>query len=1061
MDGVIDELRRRALIGRMAELAELRERLGLPAIPAADAADSAGAADADRPGSRVAGVEAPAAAGQLSPGAVILAGDAGVGKSRLLSELAAQVRDSGGALLIGHCLDLSDATSPYLPFAEMLGRWLREHPEQAAGIHSRYPAVAALTGHAATAAARGGDVRDQLVAVITELAEQNGAGTVVLIEDAHWADRSTRDVIGLLLSRAPARQGRLVVSYRADDVHRRHPLRAALAEWSRLPGVHRLALNPLPDNAIVELITELHPESFRPAVLDRIVERAAGNAFFTEELVGAAADNPDGSAELPDDLAALLLVRLDRLGDDGRRIAVAVAIGGHGVGHDLLRAAVGLDEDALEQALRSAVEHHLLVPVGDGYGFRHALLAEAVLDDVLPGERRRWHQAFHDALLGMPAEAVGTTYWAELARHARAAGRVAPAVHAGVRAADLACELGGPNEAARQYRAVLAALQEHPEVRAELDDRDSDRVGITGDLVAALTAGGEVLAAIGTAKDLLAETEHQGDELDKLRAMTMLAEAALSEDSWLSLVTARDALAGGSAALPDALRARLLSVLARCQMGAGNYAQARQDAEHALEVAERIGMGGVAGDAATTLARLNDFDGEPGPVEVAEREFTAIMTAARRDNRQGTELRAGHHLASVYAQRGDWRRAQQINKGVAERALELGRPYGPWGLDARVLAANSSFQLGDWDEALRLVRLPGPAPAAAAAALQVIELTVATGRGDAEQLARAALARNPGLPDGMVVVMAGYAAIDALGDAGELPAAVAGHDAVVDQLAEAWGTRLFPGRVRMAALLIGQQARHVPALPRREWPAHLERAGRLAVDAEQAASVDPAAAAASVMNPTPTRGGPHWGPEGQAWSARVRAELLRLRWQLEPGTVTAAELTSAWEDTVRLFDALPYPFEQARSRARWAQALAASGDEARARQTRDAAHQVALRLGAKPLLAELRRLPVSSGASGRRGGRAGTGTAAAAARGVATGTGRKSGAEPGALGADLTTREREVLALIARGRSNGEIGKSLFISTKTASVHVSNILAKLGATGRTEAAALAREHQLV
>ncbi|NNG34300.1 AAA family ATPase [Nakamurella aerolata] len=1038
---MIDERPQQPLIGREAELAELRAGLGLPP-GAADAA-----ADAEEP---------------RQPGTVIVAGDAGVGKSRLLSELAAQVKVAGGEALVGHCLDLSDATSPYLPFAEMLGRWIREHPERAADLQARYPALAALTGQAASAAAAGADVRDQLVAVITELSEPGERGdpaTVVLIEDAHWADRSTRDVIGLLMSRG-SRQARLVISYRADDVHRRHPLRAALAEWSRLPGVHRLGLNPLPDKAIVELVGKLHPASFQPSVLDRIVERAAGNAFFAEELVGAAGD---GSTELPDDLAALLLVRLDRLDDNGRRVAVGVAIGGHGVRHEVLSAAVGLDETALEQALRSAVEHHLLVPVGAGYGFRHALLAEAVLDDVLPGERRRWHQAFHDALLGMSAETVGTTYWAELARHARAAGRPAAAVQAGLRAADMACELGGPDEAARQYRTVLASLQEHPELAAELDPRDADRVAITGDLIAALSTGGDVLAAIGTAKDLVTEVSQAGNQRDKLRAMTQLAEAALAEDSWLSFVTARDALAEAPADLPDSLRARLLSVLARSLMGSGKYAEARRRAEQALEVAERIGLGAVAGDAATTLARLNDFEGVSGAVEDAEREFTAIMTKARRDNRQGTELRAGHHFAGVYAQRGDWRRAQQLHQRTAERALELGRPFGPWGLDSRVLAANGSFQLGDWDAALQLAQVPGQAPPAAAAALEVIRLTVAAARGGGEQLARSALARNPGLPDGMVVVMTGFAAIDALGDAGDLPAATAGHDAVVAQLTEAWGTPYFPGRVRLAALLIGQQARHVPALPRREWAAHLERARQLADDAARAAAFDPAAArTTSVLNPTPTRGGLFWGPEGQAWSARVTAELLRLRWQLEPGTVTSAALTSAWETTVALFDALPYPFEQARARARWAQALAAAGDEAKARDLRDAAHAVALELSAAPLLAELRRLPVSGGPTRRRRARSAEPAAAKAASSAATTTGPgRNPDESGALGADLTAREREVLALLALGRSNGEIGKSLFISTKTASVHVSNILAKLGATGRTEAAALAREHQLV
>jgi DNA-binding NarL/FixJ family response regulator len=177
-----------------------------------------------------------------------------------------------------------------------------------------------------------------------------------------------------------------------------------------------------------------------------------------------------------------------------------------------------------------------------------------------------------------------------------------------------------------------------------------------------------------------------------------------------------------------------------------------------------------------------------------------------------------------------------------------------------------------------------------------------------------------------------------------------------------------------------------------------------------------------------------------AWLARVEAELTRLRWLAGVDAPGPAELLDTWREAVAAFEVFGHVFEIARSRARLAAALRAGGDASAAGEQLRLARESALRLGARPLLAELRTL-------GRAGQRAGGGPS-----GVGTGPG-----EPD----PLTSREREVLALVATGRSNGEIGKALFISTKTVSVHVSNILAKLGASGRTEAAAVARRRGLL
>ena len=177
----------------------------------------------------------------------------------------------------------------------------------------------------------------------------------------------------------------------------------------------------------------------------------------------------------------------------------------------------------------------------------------------------------------------------------------------------------------------------------------------------------------------------------------------------------------------------------------------------------------------------------------------------------------------------------------------------------------------------------------------------------------------------------------------------------------------------------------------------------------------------------------YWGPEGQAWVTRLDAELLRVRWLAGVDAPAAADLVEAWRDTARAFDAIGYAYETARSRTVLAEVLRASGDPAAADRERDLAVAGATALQAAPLLG---RLGVVDPAST---------------------TDRRREVEP----AGLTPRELEVLDLMAAGRSNSEIGQQLFISRKTASVHVSNILAKLGAVSRTEAVALARRRGLL
>ena len=225
---------------------------------------------------------------------------------------------------------------------------------------------------------------------------------LIVVEDLHWADESSRDLLTLLFTRGFTGPVSVLATYRSDDLHRRHPLRASLTLWSRLPGVSRIDLEPLAAPEVARLVRAL--ADLPDETVDEVVHRAEGNAFFAEELASAAAQGV--TAELSD-LSRLLLARVEPLDEEAQEIVRVAAVVGRRVPHALLERVVGASAPDLERLLRQAIEHHVLEPFGvDGYTFRHALLAEAVYDDLLPSERLRLHRACSAALQDDPL--VGT-----------------------------------------------------------------------------------------------------------------------------------------------------------------------------------------------------------------------------------------------------------------------------------------------------------------------------------------------------------------------------------------------------------------------------------------------------------------------------------------------------------------------------------------------------------------------------------------------------------------------------------------------------------------------------
>ena len=344
------------------------------------------------------------------------------------------------------------------------------------------------------------------------------APLLLVVEDAHWADQSTREMLSFLFVRAFVAPVVVVVSYRADDLHRRHPLRAQVGEWLRLRGVERLHLEPLEDGTVRELIAQLHPDPMAEDQLAEIIARSEGNPFFVEELVGVTAGT---DRRLPDDLVGVLLARIDRLDESTRQVVRAASAAGRRVSHAQLAAVSGVAEPALEEALRQAVETNVLVTQQSSYAFRHALLAEATYDDLLPGERVRLHAAYADAL--RQGRASGTA--AELARHARLAMDDETAIDASIRAGREAMSVGGPDEAARHFEQALQLLADPRRGPADLD-----LAQLLVDTAEALLASGHPMRADALLAEQLARLPADAPADWRPRLLAARAEAMISTE---------------------------------------------------------------------------------------------------------------------------------------------------------------------------------------------------------------------------------------------------------------------------------------------------------------------------------------------------------------------------------------------------------------------------------------------------------------------------------------------------------------------------------------------------
>jgi DNA-binding NarL/FixJ family response regulator len=943
----------------------------------------------------------------------LVSGDAGIGKSRLVAEAMQIAGDDDFIVLCGQCAEIGDSV-PYLPFADAL-RTAPPHVEKAVKARPVLSRLLPDGDGQAKEADWAGLTRQQMFGAVLSLLSELAADRPVLlvIEDLHWADATTRHLVTFLARMLHRERVAIIGTYRTDDLHRRHPLRGVIAELLRLPMVTLVELEPLPSAALAEILSAApnSPVPLSAAAVNSLVERAEGNAYYAEELLSASSST---QGALPTGLAELLLSRVERVSDAAQQVLRVAAVAGGGAADDLVRAASGLPQDTYEEALREAAGHQLLAPDGpDGYKFRHALLREAVYGDLMPGERTRLHARLAGLLAGVPGAA------AELAHHSMASHDIPGAFAASVRAGAEAERLGAPAEAHRHYDLAL-------ELWVRVDGADQ-LAGMTRRKLAlksavAAAASGDVPRAVHLLRrnrDALSSGKAPEESAElRCRVGERLAYYLLQGENteWYAeaLEVARATVQDTPADPPTWYRARAMATYAIALGGARRDDDARDWAARAQEAARAAGSASVEADALATTGLLAIRVGNSAE---ALRMFSAAIEQAGEAGSLGVRLRAANQLAQEHLARGELDEAAEVAHRGADWAESEGLGLAPYGLDLQHLHFQAHFADGDWDHAQELADgFPVRVTRQAEALLSAMALFIDVARGNPEVGDRRTWL-EPFWDDIFVAYIArGILAEHALWQ-GDCEGALAEAEAAID--ADAWPAH-SPSVIRVTAIALAARA---------------DRAARLRAAGDAAGAAAEAAAGAALLDVAregaayPGRPKAVLGPEGRGWLARCEAEYARL---------TGANTPEAWE---RVADAFGpgYIYETARTQWRLAEALMAAGRRDEAAAAWRAARDTASRLRAAPLgtaLDDLARRAGLDPGTGNQGGHGGT-------------PGR-----PSRLAA-LTDREHEVLSLLARGLSNREIGAELFITPKTASVHVSNILAKLGAASRTEAAAIA------
>jgi len=910
---------------------------------------------------------------------VLLAGEAGVGKTRLAEELASE---SGEPALWGRTTQ--GAGAPYGPMVAALRAYLRADPEGLADLGPLHPHLALILPELGDPAPAS-DSATLFEAVNAALARVAGERhSLIVLDDLQWSDDATLDLLAALaepLSRIPLL---VVAAYRSDGLPRDHRLRRLRHELRRSGRLEELTLGPLDEDQTGELLARVLEGAPAPSLTRAIHDRTQGLPFFIEELARAlrmtssVSTGPRGlelaeagEVPLPASIRDAVLIGVSDLSDEARAAADAAAVAGEAFDMDLVAGA------ASAAGLAEVVEAGLVTETLPGAGrFRHALTREALYADVPWIQRRALHRRLAEQLeeSGTRAAEVAT-HWVGAREHGRAreallrAAAESRAVHAyrdAARAGRQALELWPEGEDGDQRIEALEAYASSSELCGELAD-----AALAWREISALRAYTDEPAAFAEAQRRLAAVcDLRGDRAAALAARRAAADSFARGGR--SADAAVERLAMGNYMRAEASYSAALE-LARA---------AAEDADRAGRLDLRLRARGLEGVA---LAKRDDFEGGLEAVR------SALAVALEHDL---TPVAADlyQRLSVVLYEAADYRRAQE----TLETALDLCRATNEPGTEVACVTCMVYVlrECGEWADALKLAReliSSGTAVWVAEGLTGVIHVH----QGKLSSARRLLVSSN-----------AAAARLDHFNmfvdtTAGLARLAVA--EGSVDEAAE-----------RCRSLLArweGSEDHHY-AVKGLRWGAaffarHEDRAGAHAC----------AEALTRISSAT-----------GHADAIAALAQAIGERALADGDADTAAEQLG---HALELHSSLELPFERAEIEVRAGVALAAAGERDLGLDRLKDAYRAARKLGARTLAAEAAREVAELGES------------------VVARLGRRAATQ--ANGAGLSSRELEVMRLVAVGHTNREIAAQLFLSTRTVDMHVRNILRKLSCRSRAEA----------
>jgi ATP/maltotriose-dependent transcriptional regulator MalT len=957
-----------------------------------------------------------AAARDGRPSTIMIGGEAGVGKTRLICEFTENARHDNARVLTGGCLELGADGLPFAPFTSVLRELVRDLG--AAGIAELLPGGAtrelarllpefgapAGPGDAGEARAR---LFEQILLLLERLAE---AGPVVLvIEDTHWADASTRDLLAFLVRNQSSLERVLIVlTYRSDDLHRTHPLRPLLAELGRSGWVTRMELDRLTRWDTSQLVTQIIGRAAGDDLLADVYRRSEGNPLYVEALLDEG--DPAQGKPLPESLRDLLVASARRLPDDTQEVLRIASAGGERTGHGLLAAVSALDEAALARALRPAVAANVLLTDPDGYLFRHALIREAVHDELLPGERGQLHRRFAEAIGTDPALVLPGRAPAEQAYHWYAAHDLARALVSAWQAAE---QFGRSLAYAEQLAMLSRVLELWDGVPDAAQRVGADHIAVLEAAVQTAELTGEDDRGVLFAQAALREIDTAAEPVRAALLLEIRGRLKYHLGRTDFADDLRAAVGLVPAEPPSPARSRVLESLAHrtLQVHRGwADVELRTVAEEAVLTARRCGDAATEAAALVTMACAEPISGTVDRIR-------ALLAQARSVAARAQAFQPLLNAAVTESDMLEGAGLHELAAGVAREGLVTAREHGLARTYGAALANNLAeplVSLGRWDEAAEVLD----------SAMQ--QLPARVGKTCIWRLAGdMALAR---------------------GDLGTAAESVAWIKSVLkgtryqDQyhlplVRLETGVLLAQDRPAEALSVVEAAVSHLGGLPgsRYVWPV-------LVIGAQACAATAGArdgaltAQAAALLERLRT--------EARQRTADERAQQAhRLTFAAETASSEQpAGQAQAWDEAAQAWEALGEPYPLALALLRSAEAALAAGDRDGATNKLRRSAALAQSLGAAPLsddIAQLiRRARISPDPNAST----------------------ETKPEPERLG--LTAREFEVLRLVAAGRSNREIAAELFISVKTASVHVSNILGKLTVATRGEAAATAHRLRL-